>query len=141
MLQSLPALPLCLQLLKPSGRFFQSCNTPAPSETFQRAKSSQLCLGVNGITFLEGLVDVDLTRDEVLVVLHVGEDAALVDPVVVVGAEEEDGEVADVVAKALDVRRDQARVADLCRPPPARERDRVQGGEKNNPTCVILYSP
>lgn len=36
------------------------------------------------ITFLKGFVDVDLTRDKVLVILHVGEDAALVDPVVVV---------------------------------------------------------
>lgn len=55
------------------------------------------------VTFLKGFVNVDLSRDEVLVVLHVGEDAALVDPVVVVGAEEEDGEVTDVVAEALNV--------------------------------------
>lgn len=59
--------------------------------------------GWRGVTFLEGFIDVDLTRDKVLVVLHVREDAALVDPVVVVGTEEEDGEVADVVAQALDV--------------------------------------
>lgn len=58
---------------------------------------------MEGITFLEGFVDVDLSRDKVLVILHVGEDAALVDPVVVVGAEEEDREVADIVAKALNV--------------------------------------
>lgn len=55
------------------------------------------------LTFLERLIDVDLTRDKVLVVLHIREDAALVDPVVVMGTEEEDGEVADVVAQALDV--------------------------------------
>lgn len=55
------------------------------------------------VTFLKGFVNVDLSRDEVLVILHVGEDAALVDPVVVVGAEEEDGEVTDVVAEALNV--------------------------------------
>lgn len=61
--------------------------------------------GIRGgeVTFLEGFIDVDLTGDKVLVVLHVGEDAALVDPVVVVGAEEEDGEVTDVVAQALNV--------------------------------------
>ena len=34
-------------------------------------------------TFLEGFVDVDLARSKVLVVLHVREDAPLVDPVVV----------------------------------------------------------
>lgn len=55
------------------------------------------------ITFLEGFVDVDLTRDKVLVILHVGKDAALVDPVVVVGAKEEDREVPNIVAKALNV--------------------------------------
>ena len=48
-------------------------------------------------TFLEGFVDVYLARGKVLVVLHVRENSALVDPVVVVGTEEEDGEVADVV--------------------------------------------
>lgn len=80
---------------------------------------------MEGITFLEGFVDVDLSRDKVLVILHVGEDAALVDPVVVVGAEEEDREVADIVAKALNVWWHQARVADLCWPPPAAERDIV----------------
>ena len=78
----------------------------------------------NKITFLEGFVDVDLTRDKVLVVLHVGEDAALVDPVVVVGAKEEDGEVTDIVAQALNVGRHQARVADFCRPPPAKRNGR-----------------
>lgn len=70
-------------------------------------------------TFLEGFVDVDLARGEVLVVLHVREDTPLVDPVVVMGTEEEDGEVSDVVAEALDVRGHQAGVADLRRPPPA----------------------
>lgn len=76
------------------------------------------------ITFLESFVDVDLTRDKVLVIFHVGEDAALVDPVVVVGTEKEDREVTDIVAKALNVGWHQARVADLRWPPPARERDR-----------------
>lgn len=75
------------------------------------------------VTFLECFIDVDLTRDKVLVVLHVREDAALVDPVVVVGTEEEDGKVADVVAQALNVRRHQARVTDLSWPPPAHHRD------------------
>lgn len=55
------------------------------------------------VTFLKCFVDVDLTRDKVLVILHVREDTALVDPVVVVGAEEEDGEVTDVMAQALNV--------------------------------------
>lgn len=72
-------------------------------------KSQQICLENRRklsrveITFLEGFVDVDLTRDKVLVILHIGEDAALVDPVVVVGAKEEDREVTDIVAKALNV--------------------------------------
>lgn len=72
------------------------------------------------ITFFEGFVDVDLTRDKVLVVLHIGEDAALVDPVVVMGAKEEDGEVTNIVAEALNVGWHQPRVADLCWPPPAK---------------------
>lgn len=55
------------------------------------------------ITFLEGFVDVDLTSDKVLVALHVGKDAALVDPVVVMGAKKEDGEVPYIMAEALDV--------------------------------------
>ena len=83
-------------------------------------KISESSLLPKKITFLERFVDVDLTRDKVLVVLHVREDAALVDPVVVVGAKKEDGEVADVMAEALNVGRQQARVADLRRPPPAR---------------------
>jgi len=88
-----------------------------------------------GITFLERFVDVDLTRDKVLVVLQVREDAALVNPVVVVGAKEEDGEVADVVAEALNVGRHQARVADLRWPPPARG---VGRGKNNNIKTSIL---
>lgn len=64
-------------------------------------KSQQICL--KEITFLESFVNVDLTRDKVLVILHIGEDAALVYPVVVMGAKEENGEVTDVVAKALNV--------------------------------------
>lgn len=55
------------------------------------------------VTFFEGFVDVDLTRDKVLVVLHVREDTALVDPVVVVGTKEEDREVTNIVTKALNV--------------------------------------
>lgn len=56
-----------------------------------------------GLTFLEGFVNVDLPGDKVLVVLHVGKHAALVDPVVVVGSKEEDGEVPDVVAEVLNI--------------------------------------
>lgn len=73
------------------------------------------------ITFFEGFVYIDLTRDKVLVVLHVGEDAALVDPVVVMGAEEEDRKVTDIMAKTLNVWWHQAWVADLCWPPPVKE--------------------
>jgi len=77
------------------------------------------------VTFFEGFVDVDLTRYKILVILHVGEDPALVDPVVVVGAKEKDREVTDIMAKTLNVRRHQARVADLRWPPSAPERDIV----------------
>ena len=42
---------------------------------------------------------------------------ALVDPVVVVRAEEEHGEVTQVVLEALDVQRHRPGVADLSRPP------------------------
>lgn len=76
------------------------------------------------ITFLEGFVDIDLTRDKVFVIFNVGEDAALVDPVVVMRPEEEDREVTNVVAQALNVGWHQARIADLSRPPPARKWDR-----------------
>ncbi|TNN66847.1 hypothetical protein EYF80_022916 [Liparis tanakae] len=69
--------------------------------------------------------------------LRVREDAALVDPVVVVGAEEEDGEVADVVAEALNVGRHQARVADLRWPPPARGEERGN----NNKTIGLCPVP
>lgn len=75
------------------------------------------------VTFLEGFVDVNLTRDKVLVILHIREDAALVDPVVIVGAEEEDWEVTDIMTQALNVGRHQARVADLRWPPPVRNGD------------------
>lgn len=34
LLQSLPALPLCLKLLKPPGCFFQSYNTPTIVQEF-----------------------------------------------------------------------------------------------------------
>lgn len=54
-------------------------------------------------TFLKCFIDVDLTGDKVLVVLYVGEDATLVYPVVVMRAEEEDREVTNVVAQALNV--------------------------------------
>lgn len=122
LLQGLPALPLSLQLLKPACRFFQSWKHD------QKISENASSFGIKinkttprsgqEVTFLEGFVDVNLTRDKVLVVLHVGEDPALVDPVVVVWAEEEDGEVSDIVAKALNVWRNQTGVADLGRPPP-----------------------
>lgn len=49
--------------------------------------------------------------------LHVWENSALVSPEVVLGAKEEDRELADLMAKVLDVGRDISRVVDLCRPP------------------------
>lgn len=69
-------------------------------------------------TFLEGLVDADLPLCEVFVALHIGEHTALVDPVIVMGPEEENGEITNVVFQTLDVGRDQARITDLSRPPP-----------------------
>ena len=86
-------------------------------------------------TFLEGFVDIYLARGKVLVVLHVRENTPLVDPVVVVGTEEEDGEVADVVAEALDVGRHQARVADFRWPPPAAERQRETSQRTHHPAA------
>lgn len=71
------------------------------------------------LTFLEGLVDANLALGEVLVALHVGKHAALVAPVVVMGTEEEDRKVADVVLQRLNVGRHQTGVADLSGPPPA----------------------
>ena len=49
--------------------------------------------------------------------LHVRKHSALVSPEVVLGAEEEDGELSDLVLKVLDVGGDVSRVVDLCRPP------------------------
>lgn len=74
------------------------------------------------ITFLKGFVDVNLTSDKVLVILHIGKDTSLVDPVVVMGAEKEDREVPYVMTEALNVCRDQTRIADLSRPPPKETR-------------------
>lgn len=54
----------------------------------------------------------------VCVDVHVGEDAGLVGPQVIVGAEEVDGELAHVVPHALDVFWDGFGMADLCWPPP-----------------------
>lgn len=55
--------------------------------------------------------------------LHVGKHSALVRPEVILGAEEEDGKLSDLVAKVLDVGGDVARVVDLCRPPPEEEEE------------------
>lgn len=49
--------------------------------------------------------------------LHVGKHSALVSPEVILGAEEEDGKLSDLMAKVLDVGGYVSRVVDLCRPP------------------------
>lgn len=91
------------------------------------------------MTFLKGFVDVDLTSDKVLVTLHVGKDTALIDPVVVVGAKKEDREVSYVVAEALNVWRDQARITDFSRPPP--KEIRIMGAfEKNLIIKHVTYT-
>lgn len=42
-------------------------------------------------------------------------------PEVISGAEEEDGELSDLVSEVLNVQRDVFGVLDLCRPPPEGE--------------------
>lgn len=113
---SAPSAPETSELLLPELKHKQQPliqKWTLQNSTKKQNKSSQA-----EITFLEGFVDVDLTSHKVLVTLHVGKDTALVDPVVVMGAEKEDGEVSYVVAEALNVWRDQARIADLSWPPP-----------------------
>lgn len=68
-------------------------------------------------TFFEGLVNTGLSISKAFVSFNVREHSALVDPVVVVRAEEEHGEVAQVVLEALDVERHRPGIADLSRPP------------------------
>lgn len=68
-------------------------------------------------TFFEGLVDTGLSISKAFVSFDVREHSALVDPVVVVRAEEEHGEVAQVVLEALDVERHRPGIADLSWPP------------------------
>ena len=70
------------------------------------------------LTVLEDLADVGLLVPAAPVPLHVGEHPALVGPEEVLGAEEEDGELSDLVTQVLDVGGHGARVSDLCRPPP-----------------------
>lgn len=56
--------------------------------------------------------------------LHVWKHSALVSPEVVPGAKEEDGELANLVTKVLNVGGNVSRMVDLCRPPPEEERDK-----------------
>ena len=70
------------------------------------------------LTVLEDLADVGLLVAAAAVPLHVGEHPALVGPEEVLGAEEEDGELSDLVAQVLDVGGHRAGVSDLRRPPP-----------------------
>ena len=74
---------------------------------------------MNGVqrTFFEGLVNTGLSIGKAFVSFDVREHSALVDPVVVVRAEEEHGEVAQVMLEALDIQRHRPGVADLGRPP------------------------
>lgn len=78
-------------------------------------------------TFFKSLVNPNLSLCEVLVVLQVGKNSALVDPVVIVRPEEEDWKVPDVVFQILDVGRNQPRVTDLSGPPPAQQRGDTTG--------------
>lgn len=68
--------------------------------------------------------------------VHVREDSGLVGPQVVVGAEEMNGELADIMPHSLDVFWDCFGMADLCRPPPyGAENGRI----KDLMTCVWLF--
>ena len=64
--------------------------------------------------------------------VHVGEHPGLVGPQVVVGTEEVDRELPDVVPHPEDVLRDRPGVTDLRRPPPEERRRRGErrGGER-----------
>lgn len=48
---------------------------------------------------------------------HVGKHSTLVCPEIILGAEEEDRKLSDLVAKVLDVGGDVSRMVDFCRPP------------------------
>lgn len=54
--------------------------------------------------------------------LHVRKHSALVSPEIVLRAEEEDGELSDLMPKVLDVGGDVSGVVDLCRPPSEEEK-------------------
>lgn len=56
--------------------------------------------------------------------LHVRKHSALVSPEIVLRAEEEDGELSDLMPKVLDVGGDVSGVVDLCRPPSEKETQR-----------------
>lgn len=75
----------------------------------------------SSLTFFERLANAHLALCKVLVALHVGEDAAPADPVVVMGAEEKDGELTNVMLQCLNVERDKAGITDFCGPPPGRQ--------------------
>lgn len=47
-------------------------------------------------------------------------------PEVVLGTEEEDGELSNLMSKVLDVGGDVSRVVDLCRPPSEEEKNRFE---------------
>lgn len=60
--------------------------------------------------------------------LHVGKHSTLVGPEVVPGAEEEDGELSNLMSQVLDVGGDVSGVVDLCRPPSEDEHRRQKVG-------------
>lgn len=68
-------------------------------------------------TVLEDFADAGPLVLAASVSLHVRKHSALVSPEVVLGAEEEDRELSDLVSKVLDVGGDASGVVDLCRPP------------------------
>lgn len=63
--------------------------------------------------------------------LDVGKHSALVSPEVILGTEEVNGELSDLVAKVLDVCRDVSGMVDLCRPPSKISKCEISLGNKN----------
>lgn len=76
-------------------------------------------------TVLEDFADAGPLVLAASVSLHVRKHPALVSPEVILGAEEEDRELSDLVSKVLDVGGDASGVVDLCGPP-SEERERQQ---------------
>jgi len=71
--------------------------------------------------------------------LHVRKHSALVSPEVVLGAEEEDRELSDLVAKVLDVGGDVSGVVDLCRPPSEADQKKKKRCESRSQWSTTRY--